>query len=370
MKTPPAPSLVPARFTSRLLPAPEERRFQGIPGIECGPGGLLWAVWYAGGAEQNGEGAGNFLVAASSADGGASWAERFLVLPPGPEDRVFDPCLWLDPLGRLWLFWAQSASPTNGTFDGWAGVWASLAADADDPATTWSPPRRLCDGIMMNKPVVGADGAWLLPVSIWRREETAPALAERAGAGVVASADAGATWEWRGQAVPEPPGIDEHMLLPRRDGSLWMLIRTEGGLLEALSHDGGRSWSAPRLSPIPNVNSRFFLRRLASGRVVLVTHNPPPPVPKTPNEARSYLTAWLSEDDGARWAGGLVLDERPAISYPDGVEAGGRLLLVYDRCRNTAGEILLASVDEAEILAGKPSGQTRLARVLSRMGEG
>ncbi len=38
---------------------------------------------------------------------------------------------------------------------------------------------------------------------------------------------------------------------------------------------------------------------------------------------RSHLTAWLSEDDGKTWRGGLMLDERATVSYPDGFQAAG-----------------------------------------------
>lgn len=34
--------------------------------------------------------------------------------------------------------------------------------------------------------------------------------------------------------------------------------------------------------------------------------------------SRSHLTAYLSKDDGTTWTGGLMLDERRGVSYPDG----------------------------------------------------
>ena len=42
------------------------------------------------------------------------------------------------------------------------------------------------------------------------------------------------------------------------------------------------------------------------------------------HEGRVQLSAWLSDDDGKTWQGGLVLDERKGISYPDGFQAPGR----------------------------------------------
>jgi hypothetical protein len=78
------------------------RRFQGIPGIERAPNGRLWAVWYAGGPGQPGEGPGNYVVLVTSDDDGRSWSQPKLVIdPPGDFARAFDPVLWHDPRGRL-----------------------------------------------------------------------------------------------------------------------------------------------------------------------------------------------------------------------------------------------------------------------------
>ena len=43
----------------------------------------------------------------------------------------------------------------------------------------------------------------------------------------------------------------------------------------------------------------------------------------------SQLTAWLSEDEGATWQGGLMLDERKGISYPDGFQAPDGTVVLY-----------------------------------------
>lgn len=67
---------------------------------------------------------------------------------------------------------------------------------------------------------------------------------------------------------------------------------------------------------------------------------------------RSHLTAFLSSDEGKSWRGGLLLDERDGISYPDGfVHPDGRIFIQYDRLR-AHGEILLAVFTEADVEAG------------------
>lgn len=66
------------------------------------------------------------------------------------------------------------------------------------------------------------------------------------------------------------------------------------------------------------------------------------------------MTAMLSEDDGKSWFGHLLLDERNAVSYPDGVQAeDGTIYIIYDRHRKTEKEILLAAVTEEDIINGR-----------------
>ena len=80
------------------------------------------------------------------------------------------------------------------------------------------------------------------------------------------------------------------------------------------------------------------------------------------------LTAWLSEDEGKTWQGGLMLDERKGISYPDGFQApDGTIYISYDRNRATDGEILLARFTEQDIIAGKLVGaKSKLKMLISR----
>lgn len=115
------------------------RAFQGIPSIERSPGGRLWAVWYGGPGPT--EDRYNYIVLVTSGDNGRTWSDERLVIDPdgdGPV-RAFDPELWMDPDGRLWVFWAQTIGH-DGTI---AGVWAVTTDTPDDGHPQWSGPRRL-----------------------------------------------------------------------------------------------------------------------------------------------------------------------------------------------------------------------------------
>lgn len=347
--------------------APNSRIFQGIPGIARAPGGRLWATWYGGGPDEGPE---NYVMLATSDDDGRTWSELRAVIDPTGEVRAYDPTLWTDPSGRLWWFYAQSYR----WWDGRSGVWAVTTDEPQSPTPRWSPPRRLADGIMMNKPTALRDGSWLFPVSIWAQEPSKTAKsgdrqhvppsqlkwsASAVGAHVYRSADQGRTLDRLASVKIPDPQFDEHMLVERRDGSLWLLARNKLGIAESASSDGGRSWSPAKGSSIPHVASRFFIRRLRSGALLLVKHNPQMDTlwlqgRKSSNSftQRSHLTAYLSRDDGRTWQGGLPIDERLGVSYPDGDEAeDGRIFLIYDRNRKTDKEILLSIFTEEDILA-------------------
>ncbi|MCA9030705.1 MAG: exo-alpha-sialidase, partial [Planctomycetaceae bacterium] len=86
------------------------------------------------------------------------------------------------------------------------------------------------------------------------------------------------------------------------------------------------------------------------------------------HSGRVQLSAWLSDDDGKTWQGGLVLDERTGVSYPDGFQApDGTIYISYDRNRALDGEILLARFTEEDILAKKLVGpNSQLKMLISR----
>ncbi|MFO0928581.1 MAG: sialidase family protein [Gemmataceae bacterium] len=335
-----------------------------VIGVERTRKGRLWACWVGNGDNPNG-----FFLLATSDDNGRRWSKPRLVIDPtdppnAPQRRSLVGNLWTDPLGRLWLFFDQSL----GYFDGRAGDWFIRCDDPDADQPVWTAPRRIADGCTLNKPTVLSNGDWLLPVSLWTRDRIGPASLRDAHrdldpirmANVYASTDQGKTWTRRGGVAFPDTDFDEHMIVERRDGSLWMLARTKHGISESVSTDRGATWSTPRPSAIRNVSARFFLRRLQSGNLLLVKNGPiDVRLPR-----RSSLTAFVSTDDGRTWRGGLLLDDRAAVSYPDGVQGpDGLIYLVYDWNRHTDAEVLLARFREADVLAGRlvsPDAATRL----------
>jgi predicted neuraminidase len=154
----------------------------------------------------------------------------------------------------------------------------------------------------------------------------------------------------------------ECMITELKDGRLWLLTRTGSGFLwESHSSDKGRTWTEPKATRISNPGSRFFIRRLTSGNLLLINHYK--------FKGRSHLYAQLSTNDGQEWNEGLLLDERSGVSYPDGLQdKDGLIWITYDRDRQGDGEILLARFKEEDVLAGKNvSGAVTLKQTISKL---
>lgn len=322
-----------------------------IIGMDRTKGGRIWGCWTGTGDKRDG-----YFILATSNDGGESWSKPRLVVgaadPSGKRTRAaLVGNLWTDPLGRLWLFFDQTVVGAPGP----TGNWYIRCDDPDAATTEWSKPVYLCPGRTLNKPTILSNGDWLLPVSHWA-EKTAR---------VYGSTDQGNSWKERGSVKFPGWQYDEHMVVELRDGRLWMLARTSNGPHECFSTDQGGTWSKPEpAATIKNVNSRFFLRRLVSGRILLVKNGPTTERLK----ARSHMSAFLSEDDGRTWQGGLLLDERSAVSYPDGFESPeGLIHILYDWNRHTDAEILMAKFREEDILAGElVSGDAKLQMLVNK----
>ena len=214
---------------------------------------------------------------------------------------------------------------------------------------------------MMCKPMVLSSGEWALPISKWWEHDESAQL--------IVSDNGGETWTRRGGCnVPKDVRqFDEHMFIERGDGSLWLTVRTNYGIGESVSKDRGKTWPELRPSSILHTPSRFFISRLMSGNLLLVKHGP-----LDTRTSRSHLTAYISKDDGMTWSGGLMLDERLGVSYPDGQQTSdGLIRIIYDYNRVSERNILMAEFREEDAAASKDvSGAVKLRQVVSKASGG
>ena len=135
------------------------------------------------------------------------------------------------------------------------------------------------------------------------------------------SDDNGASWRLSPDELKEPTpafGLDggiEPIVLEKRDGRLWMIIRTQWGrFYESFSHDGGATWSSPRPTAITSGDSPCSLTRLHDGRIVMMWNNNLRYC--YANGGRAVLHGAISEDDGVTWRGYREVAANPLANEP------------------------------------------------------
>jgi hypothetical protein len=356
----------------RLIPHPgstaaytrEKRTCTGVPSIAVARGGRLWATFFSGTTpgEIIERCPNAYVVVSTSGDGGKTWKEVLAIDPDGPGPlKAYDPHPWIDPDGKLWVFFTLPY-PLH------KHAWAITAEDGDRESPAWSQPRPVFEGVLLNKPTVLANGDWLFPTYARRPQNMGVILSH-------VSRDKGGSFAVKGQfeaswdLFPSEP-----MVVERKNGSLWMLVRTTKGIGDSGSTDGGATWSPLEVPAIPHTPSRFFIGRLQSGNLLLVKHLgiDEDPLSAGKGSQRRELTAFISKDDGITWSGGLVLDARVGCSYPDAQQvADGTIYLTWDFMRSRDQEVWLTTLREEDVLDGTAEASSRVRshrRLVSRGG--
>ena len=325
--------------------------------------GRIFLTFYSGGTTEQ---IGNYVVLLKS-DDGVNFSEP-IAAAFDENHRCYDPCLWIDPLGRLWFTWAYAPSHA---------VYAVVCSNPDADELEWSEERIIGNDVMMNKPTVLSTGEWLFPIAVWNYgvraiESKYDSTDKDKKAFAYKSIDNGKSFEKLGGTDVKGRSFDEHMLLELKDGSLAMFVRTTHGIGVSYSFDRGKTWTPGKDSGLGGPCSRFFIKRLNLGRIILINHYK--------FNGRSNLTAMLSEDECKSWKYHLLLDERCDISYPDAAEGeDGYIYITYDRERgaakhsleevySSAREILIAKITEEDIISGNPvSKGSKLKCVASKL---
>lgn len=343
--------------------AVETRLWQGIPSVAVTKSGRLFVCFYSGSTTED---LGNYCILCSSDNDGNTWQE-VAVAYFGEHSRAFDPCVWIDCNDRLWFFYSTTPQQK---------VYAVVCDNPDEKELLFLDEREIAGEVMLNKPTVLSNGEWWFPVSVWGKgamnssqllKDVYKILDEREierKAFAVISKDNGKTFEKRGGALPKERSFDEHIFLETKDGIL-SFIRVNYGIGKSLSTDGGFTWTDVADTGWFSPDTRFFIRRLSSGNILLVGHQKSDDL-ENPNK-RTKLTAFLSTDGGKTFAYKLLLDERLNVSYPDGQEKYGYVYVTYDRDRRGDGEISLAKFTEQDIIDGKINSKGYLKRIITKL---
>jgi sialidase-1 len=276
----------------------------------------------------------------TSHDQGASWSSP-LPVPVG-DHKPSAAKIAATPSGTLVLaymngaenVWNWNSKTKEVSADSTLPVYAMRSTDG---GRTWSQPQKIFSGRSGALTDILADksGSVILPITGFARTPS------RCVQFVMVTRDEGLTWTERiidlgGHGHHE--GAMEPTMVELRDGRVWMLIRTNHDVLyEAFSHDGGLSWSKPSPTAISASSSPPMIRRLDSGRLVLVWNRVRPegmneeewakrPLSRRGGDFGSIAASWhreevsmaFSEDDGKSWSVPTIIARQPNgwLSYP------------------------------------------------------
>jgi len=329
------------------------RRYQGCPTIAISRGGRIFVAWYSGGPNEPHIENYNLLI--YSDDDGKTWSEQIIIIPSSEERLVhaLDIQLWTDPDGKLHVYWIQNnvkprprvlpeyklgkqplRAVENYLYDDfYHSLWEIICENPDAENLIFSKPKRLDMGFLRCKPTVLSSGRWLF----FNYDQ----IDDRYGYSI--SDDGGKTLTRRYAKEKISTRFDETMAYEKKNGEIRVLARTAvGEIAEFSSFDNAESFTEAKLSGIVTADTRFYVSRTPSGRVLLVKNDD--------KEKRINMTAYLS-DDGETWEHAKLLDER-WTTYPDADFYNGKIYLVYDHERTGAKEIVFMKFTEDDIING------------------
>ncbi len=300
----------------KVKPDVSEFVFEKAPFEQCHastilelPDGKLLSAWFGG--KREGDPSVEIWMSAKPKGGAWSAPEAMTHFPEVP---TWNPVLFRDAGGKVWLFFKVGPD---------VQTWIAGYRTSTDEAKTWSEVGYLPAGLLgpiRSKPITLSDGAILAPTSV-EAYQTWTAWMDR-------STDGGKTWSIHGPLVFD--GVRKGLIQPTiwetKDGRVRALMRstrTIGAIVEATSHDGGRTWGPATKTSLPNPDAGIDAVKMTDGRVALVFNDTA--------TARTPLNLTFSDDDGKTWGTHYVLEDEPGeYSYPAVIQGrDGNLQITY-----------------------------------------
>jgi predicted neuraminidase len=344
------------RYAAEYVFPPDRLHNHSSSIVEC-PNGDLLICWYHGSGERNADDV--IVEGARLRKGDAKWSERFLLADtPGFPDT--NPCLFIDPRGRLWLIWQTIIAnewhtaltkykiSSHYTNDG-PPQWDTAETLLLKPGPEFTEAiRRQLD---IDEPKIGALPAdrqdraraylaavreragdkyfmrmgWMTrvhPLALDDRRLIIPLYSDGYSVSLMAlSDDGGDTWSASAPLVGY--GAVQPSVVKRKDGSLIAYMRDNGPppkrVLVSESKDSGKTWGPVTDSDIPNPGSSVETIVLSSGRWLMVLNDT--------EQGRHLLSVWLSDDEGKTWKWKRPLEsaepgpEATSASYPSVIQS-------------------------------------------------
>lgn len=269
----------------------------GDPGWDVGPtvfqnrDGKLTMIW-TGGPPTSSEASSVSLWKSTSTDDGLTWSKAEIFLRE-EKHGIFNPVSIVLPDDEVLLFHNPTLLHIREV---------SCMMRSADGGKTWSKPQKIetgyAYGSFRSPPILLKSGKILVPYyhenSISRGKGPEP----WAGSCLI-SPDGGKTWKKGGDMYGgNTRGAQEPAIVELTDRRLYALIRTnEGVQYESYSSDEGTTWTKPAPSRFHSPDASAIIRRLASGRIILLWDN----VATKDDMPRSPLDIASSLDNGKTW---------------------------------------------------------------------
>jgi predicted neuraminidase len=362
-------------YESQLIFPLEHWHNHGSSIIECLNGDLL-ACWFNGSGERTADDV--KILGARKRKGAKSWSKPFLMADT-PNYPDCNPCLFIDPQGRLWLLWITILDHH----------WESsllkykISVDYQRPLVPkWSVSEVLhvtpdddefvrmvnedCDRLEKMIETLPIEREQAMTYLTRRRQQAAIKLSRRLGwmtrlhpfvlpspvpgkyrmivplysdnfdfSLMAISDDDGTTWK-ASQPLISIGGVQPSLVL-KKDGTIATYMRDNGippqRALYSESKDGGFTWSQVIDTDIPNPGSSLELIRLKSGEWLMVCNDT--------ERGRHRIAAMVSDDEGKSWKWKRYLEndapgtEAGSYSYPSVMQAkDGFIHVTYSHALN------------------------------------
>ncbi|MDW7690753.1 sialidase family protein [Flammeovirgaceae bacterium SG7u.111] len=233
----------------------------------------------------------------------------------GESHPTWHPVLYQVPGRHLLLFYKVGPNSAE---------WWGMLKKSKDSGQTWRKAYRLPEDILgpiSNKPILLPDSTLICPSST-----------EHNGWKVhfESSTDWGRTWAITAPINDKKHQIIQPSILRHPNDRLQALCRSKSGyILSSWSEDGGKSWSEPTSTGLPNPNAGIDAVTLKNGMQLLVYNHSHKQKNKSKGN-RSPLNISIS-DDGIHWKAALILDkEKGEYSSPAVIQdSQGLVHIVY-----------------------------------------
>ncbi len=250
------------------------------------------------------------IAAKTSADGGRTWEEEYVLQENVGERNVMSVSFLRLDSGEILFFYAVKNSHSDLHF---------YVRISKDEAETWSDPVKVTsvDGynVMNNDRAIQlSSGRLIAPVAhckaIDKHYDEQKVIC-------YLSDDKGQTWRRaKGEASIENAAAMEPGVVELKDGRVFMIIRTKlDRIYKSYSDDGGETWTTPEPTELVAPAAPASIARIPTTQDLLIIWNNNPEGYDAGWKGRNPLTSAISKDEGESWIHVRNIENSPDCGF-------------------------------------------------------